>query len=434
MAVPNSYDYNGFAGYLKNEVLQDVALDIGWEYEEGADTVPVDVASTLTVEAKDNAYCVYITAPASTPLIYKGNKVLFDGFTQPYVAVRDTDLTGQYKVTVKDDVASAATSIPLDGVGVTRFISQGTTLHFDVTAHNEVQKFYLSATGGSPTFPNQITWPYGFWIRVKNSYANFLGSNENLSAADVQTAIQAMSDVGSGNATVTRTGSADSQYIFTVTFTGALANTDIPLMTGHTRESPGPDLYFSAGEILVQTVVDGNPTGADAVLSAPAQVGEKTLWVTALSSPVKKGNVALYSSSVKLDLFPYIVGVIPVSTDITLNIQRQLKTHPAYRSITDETLALMGHNEISDVTGLNEIQKLRMRGRIEAWRAILSVTMGDINFESEGTFRNRSQIFFSAREQVQFAEQEYSRIFGSSIANAIPFVETSKYAPIKVVW
>ena len=54
-----------------------------------------------------------------------------------------------------------------------------------------------------------------------------LGEAFNASAASVQAALQALSTVGPGNVTVT--GSSPS---WTVTFTGALSNTNVPQMTG----------------------------------------------------------------------------------------------------------------------------------------------------------------------------------------------------------
>jgi hypothetical protein len=49
-------------------------------------------------------------------------------------------------------------------------------------------------------------------------------------AATVQSALQALSSIGSGNATVARSGSAGA-YVYTITFTGTLAHTNVAQVT-----------------------------------------------------------------------------------------------------------------------------------------------------------------------------------------------------------
>src|SRR5262249_52747563 len=78
---------------------------------------------------------------------------------------------------------------------------------------NEVQVLTYSATGGSfsLSFNGQTTAPIAF----------------NATTATVQTALQGLTTVGAGNVTVAGAGFAGNIGSFTLTFVGALANTNV---------------------------------------------------------------------------------------------------------------------------------------------------------------------------------------------------------------
>lgn len=104
---------------------------------------------------------------------------------------------------------------------------------------------------------------------------------------------------------------------------------------------------------------------------------------------------------------------------------------PIYRAITDEALIILGHTDISEVSGLFNVKKFRMMARIEAWRAVAAATFGDVHLESEGTQYNRQQIFNNAIEQLQLAEQD----FVTELVNEVDVLSlVSTYSNIKPVW
>jgi len=89
----------------------------------------------------------------------------------------------------------------------------------------------------------------------------------NASAATVQTALQALSTIGTGNATVA--GSAGGPY--TVTFAGLLAGRNVPQMTGN-----GAGLTPS-GTVTIATTTEGVTFTGYAI--APTGAGVKALGI-----------------------------------------------------------------------------------------------------------------------------------------------------------
>lgn len=152
----------------------------------------------------------------------------------------------------------------------------------------------------------------------------------------------------------------------------------------------------------------------------------RTLTVDALPATIYAGNQITFTGhattyiaaetaaagATTVYVYPYVNGVIADNTVGSYTPRLYRKTHPAYRAITDEALLALGYTDIAQVTGTKEVQKLRLMGRIEAWRAVMSNTVSDMSTETENTFYNRAQVFFSAKDQCILAEQEYIRQFG----------------------
>lgn len=107
---------------------------------------------------------------------------------------------------------------------------------------NEIQLVALSGTGSGTytlTFDGQTTAPIAF----------------DASAAVVQAALEALSNIGAGNVSVTA-GGGQVGYRF-VEFTGVFARTDVPLMTLDNSLLDPPIGYISQGQVAY----DINPTG-----------------------------------------------------------------------------------------------------------------------------------------------------------------------------
>jgi hypothetical protein len=122
------------------------------------------------------------------------------------------------------------------GVGYTTIVGgNGTT--------NEVQQFQVFGNAGhyTMTFGGQTTSAIAW----------------NATAATIQTALQALSSIGSGNVTVADTGSYFRHHDFTVTFTGALAHTDVAQITTTTgTDMSGPGGHFNIAANMVD--IHGN--------------------------------------------------------------------------------------------------------------------------------------------------------------------------------
>lgn len=112
-----------------------------------------------------------------------------------------------------------------------------------VSAANEVQRVTLTGP------PNGGTFALGFRGAATGQLAY------NITAGNLQTALQALSTIGSGNATVS--GSAGGPY--TVTFASALAATDVPALA-----ADGSQLQSAGGNADVQVDVVTRGSAAEA--------------------------------------------------------------------------------------------------------------------------------------------------------------------------
>lgn len=149
-------------------------------------------------------------------------------------------------ITVLGGVKKQQAAVPVTKAKVLMFYilaSAEVTMQWNGT--NEVQTVTISATGGTftLTFSGQTTSAIAW----------------NASAATVQTALQALSSIGSGNATVT--GSAGGPY--TVTFVGDLGLSNVAAMTGS-----GASLTGGAGTVTIATPTPGVAPDATWVLKA----------------------------------------------------------------------------------------------------------------------------------------------------------------------
>ena len=112
----------------------------------------------------------------------------------------------------------------------------------------------------------------------------------NESAANLQSDLEALSNIGAGNVSVSRAGSGtlSSPYVYTVTFQGTLAGTDVSQMTGSAASLTGGAVSIattqaaSAGQNEQQQIsLSGFPTGGDFDLTwDPGGGGETAANIT----------------------------------------------------------------------------------------------------------------------------------------------------------
>lgn len=78
-----------------------------------------------------------------------------------------------------------------------------------------------------------------------------------------------------------------------------------------------------------------------------------------------------------------------------------------YREACNEALMVYGASDVTAVSGIFNIRKLRAVARVEAWRKVMSATTGDYDFRREdGAQYSRSQINAQARQNFNQALKE----------------------------
>jgi len=164
-------------------------------------------------------------------------------------------------------------NVPL--TGIRRGIVDG---GYDLTALSYLDKLYLSATAGrvadATTGANEkqtltITGtPTGGTYKLSLDGVETTALAYNANAATIQAALEALSNVGAGNAAVTGSGP------FTVTFTGALANTPLALLVL-------ADNSLTGGTDPSITIAEAQSGQVSKIIGyvLPAQNGDKLLYL-----------------------------------------------------------------------------------------------------------------------------------------------------------
>jgi hypothetical protein len=157
-------------------------------------------------------------------------------------------------------VLNAAAGIAPDASGPylnRRYMVAGTVL--SKRPDNTYERFTNLGTGGTPTAAINETQtvtmvgpPTGGTWRVAFQGATTADLAYNISAANLQTALVGLSTIGAGNAAVT--GSAGGPY--TVTFQGALAGSDVPLLAVDASSLQGAGNQ----DVVVQSGTEGRPS------------------------------------------------------------------------------------------------------------------------------------------------------------------------------
>jgi hypothetical protein len=77
-----------------------------------------------------------------------------------------------------------------------------------------------------------------------------------------------------------------------------------------------------------------------------------------------------------------------------------------YDELVNETLLVYGTDDVTGISGQDNIRKLRTLARVEAWRAVVRETAGDYDFSADGGSYKRSQIHAQAKMALEAAQDE----------------------------
>lgn len=81
-----------------------------------------------------------------------------------------------------------------------------------------------------------------------------------------------------------------------------------------------------------------------------------------------------------------------------------------YQPAIDETLLSLGVSVIGEITGIDNIRRLRAQARVHMWRMAAQATAGDFDFGADGGDYKRSQMHVQCLRMQEKSELELSRI------------------------
>lgn len=81
----------------------------------------------------------------------------------------------------------------------------------------------------------------------------------------------------------------------------------------------------------------------------------------------------------------------------------------SYGEAVNETALAYGVDDITTITGRENIARLRALARAESWRQVMAYTAGDFDFSADGASYNRSQVHAQAKAALQLAEADAMR-------------------------
>ncbi len=103
-----------------------------------------------------------------------------------------------------------------------------------------------------------------------------------------------------------------------------------------------------------------------------------------------------------------------------------------YDEIVNDSLLAYGETDISLISGVDNIKKLRVLTKLYAWRAVAAISSADFDFSADGGRYSRSQIHAMALEALDLAEREagqYDPIYRIGIDSLDYKHDPYKYRP-----
>lgn len=253
LTVAHTYVYAGtFTQTVYSTTSQDGTLDgaaVVVETTKGVEAVsPVDEVQTLTITATGGTFTLTYDGQTTGAIAFDATSATVQTalLALNNLAPGDVVVTGDGPHTITFGGTLAGTDVDLitaddallTGPGAEAVVAIDTEGVEEVVAVNEVQTLTVTANGGTYTlnYDGQVTTDIAY----------------NASAATIQTALRALSNIGATDVTVT--GSAGGPY--TITFLNALAATDVVLIA-------------AGGDVVDSTVVSvpGKVTAPSTVLA-----------------------------------------------------------------------------------------------------------------------------------------------------------------------
>lgn len=108
--------------------------------------------------------------------------------------------------------------------------------------------------------------------------------------------------------------------------------------------------------------------------------------------------------------------------------------NPAFEAILNQTLDEAGFEDISDVTTLEHVKRLRMYGRREAWKAAARVCVGDYDYTDDGGGGNRSQLYNQVFRLFQIEDARVRRFYETQDNAGVPVEANSGNTGLTIVW
>jgi hypothetical protein len=181
-------------------------------------------------------------------------------------------------------------------------------LFFDEGGNSTSEGNVTVATAGSSSTTNEVQTvtvknaPTGGTFTLTFSGQTTAAQAFNESAANLQTDLEALSTIGAGNIAVARTGSGtlSSPYIYTCTFQGTLAGTDVSEMTANAGSLTGSGVSISVSQESdpgqneqQQITLSGSPAGGTFTLTWDPGGGDETTGNIAYDASASTVQTAL---------------------------------------------------------------------------------------------------------------------------------------------
>lgn len=103
-----------------------------------------------------------------------------------------------------------------------------------------------------------------------------------------------------------------------------------------------------------------------------------------------------------------------------------------YAEAVNDALLTYGTDTITTITGVTNIQKIRVLARVAAWQYVVTNFAALYDFSADGASYNRSQLFKNAQESLKLAEQQalpYSSNYSAKIVPVDHKHDPYRYRP-----
>jgi len=221
-----------------------------------------------------------------------------------------------------------------------------------------------------------------------------------------------------GNGTTTRTLAEVSTVAAPAGTVVGIGDTAFTWAHSEPESAGSPRINYSAGTV---TYNHGFSDGIRSrVLATDLDIGDTTIEFTvALTDAIYEVGSGIYEETLDNISVVYLYHDASIAEESEEEVEETPRViNPIYQSIIDSVLMQIGGTDITQISGVDNIYKLRMYGKREVWKYAMQALAGDYSYSTDAGGSTRFQVYEHCREIYGEEDARVSVIYGETIQQA----------------